>query len=195
MKKITCLLVAAATVSLAGYGFNVSQGSSDGNQYVSPLRIEITGEAEETDFLPGAYCDARPAIRNKGEIDIYCFFEVNMPVFDAEDVELEKTESLIDPVPLVRYSVEPSWRLIKETTDSGIRTEVYIYTDILKPGEETAPLFDGWQVPNFKVRDNRCGKYSFIEIAEKTAEMQIHGYAIQTSGAGTKPEDIWRMVK
>ena len=160
-----------------------------------PLWIEITGEAEESDFLPGASCDARPAIRNQGEIDIYCFFEVSMPLFGKEDVELEKTELPMDPVPLVCYNADSAWTLVTETTDSGVQTEVYIYSDILKPGEGTAPLFDGWRVPDFKVCDNRCGKYSFTEIAEKTAEIQIHGYAIQTSGVGTEPDEIWSMMK
>lgn len=66
----------------------------------APLKIEVVGEAEMY-LLPGAALKGKPAIHNVGSMDVYCFMQIEMPVFPSETVDLEADEPAADPISLL----------------------------------------------------------------------------------------------
>lgn len=162
-----------------------------------PMHIEVVGETE-MDFFPGAVMEGRPAIENKGSMEVYCFMTVETPVFPAGTVALEADEPVADPVPLIRFTVSDAWTLVKETETDGIRTDVYAYgnPERLHPGETTDSLFNEWRVTNFRVRNGMCGNTAYSDLTAKAARFRIQGYAIQTEhiGDNTMPEALWQMI-
>lgn len=137
------------------------------------IKIEVTGDAEEMILIPNAVYEARPAIHNVGNIDVFCFFEVTMPML-AEDV------------PLVEYETTERWTLIREEAAEGCQILIYAYDAGLAPGEDTDPLFTSWRVVDFS-----SGEAD--ELADKIA---ICGYAIQTAGfEHSTPEQRWEAAK
>ena len=196
-KTMIAAMLLAGCFALTGCASQEMQPSFTETQ-TSPLKIEVIGETE-MDFFPGAVMDGKPAVENKGSMDVYCFMTVETPVFPAEAVALEADEPAGDPVPLVRFTISDTWMLVKETEENGIRTGVYAYgtPERLKPGEATDSLFTEWRVTNFRVRNGMCGETAYSEICERAAGFRIQGYAIQADHIGDNPppEVLWQMIK
>ena len=163
----------------------------------APLKIEVVGEAEMY-LLPGAALKGKPSIHNVGSMDVYCFMQVEMPVFPSETVDLEADEPAADPVSLLCFTVSDVWTLVEQTEADGMRTAVYAYGTPMRlhPGETTDNLFTEWRVTNFRVRNGLCGDYTYRELTEKAAQFHIQGYAIQADhiGENLTPETLWQML-
>lgn len=143
--------------------------------------------------LPGDESSLDLPKANSWGFDSYVFFEVSIPVFNRNEIDLdEQMEG--DHIPVLTFTPNEGWTRIEENEADGVLTTVWFYTTPVDAGQPFTPLFDEWTLTNFRVRNGICGEHTYDEIIEAANEARVTRYSLQAVMDGT-PETLWGMVK
>ena len=106
------------------------------------IRIELT-EPSFTDgcrIWPGSHTKKDPRIRNTGTHPVVAFMEIDVPF--AEAVIQAGQQEMISSQPLFSFRIPDTWKYLSEKSQEHEKTLIYGYTKLLKPEDETEPLFE-----------------------------------------------------
>ena len=143
--------------------------------------------------LPGDESSLDLPKANSWGYDSYIFFEVSIPVFSRDEVELDEPMEG-DQIPVLTFMPNEGWTRIEENTEGGVWRTVWFYSFPVASGAGFPPLFDEWTLTNFRVRNGICGEHTYSEIIEAANRAQVKRYSLQAVMDGT-PETLWGMVK
>ena len=117
---------------------------------------------------PGDSMTISPALTNDGNVPMYMFIRVEMPVYGAAGL----------------YEIESSWDLIESgTNDDGVWVEVYRYGE-LDPDQTTSALADHMTMVDMPNAD-------FTRLADLNVSME--GFGCATDGVSL--DGAWGRIK
>lgn len=149
--------------------------------------------SEPQTALPGDESSLSLPTSNSWGYDSYLFFEVSIPVFSRDEVELDEPMEG-DQIPVLTFTPNLGWTRIEEKTEGGVWRTVWFYSSPVNTDQPFPPLFDEWTLTNFRVRNGICGEHTYSEIIEAANSALVKRYSLQAVMDGT-PETLWGMVK
>ena len=184
MKLLATALAAGILIASTASTYTPSTATSTYTASFKVAQTVLPGDASSLDF-PTA---------NSWGFNSYFFFEVSIPTFPADTVELdEQMEG--DQIPVLTFTPNEGWTRIEENTECGVWKTVWFYSFPVASGDTFLPLFDEWRLTNFRVVNGVCGEHTYSEIIEAANEASITHYRLQADGISGEPAVLWGMVK
>lgn len=144
--------------------------------------------------VPGGASSLNLPTSNSWGYDSWIFFEVSIPVFNRDEVELDEQMDG-NQIPVLTFTPNEGWTRIEENEADGVLTTVWFYSTPVDADQPFLPLFDEWTLTNFRVRNGICGSHTYSEIIEAANKAVVHRYSLQADGINGDPETLWGMVK
>ncbi len=183
-KTIRIFCIAIAVVAALAVGTTVAfmtDFSSKENNFsygASALElVEKTWEStplEDKTLYPGRVILKDPAVKNTGNVDVYVFMSVKVPIRAVKTVSSDG--SLINPVSpceLFSYEIKSGWEQIDSISEKTYMNYIYAYSaGALKPSATTSELFDRVTVAN--VLEGQLSQGDILNIPVKVWGIQAN---------------------
>ena len=186
-------LLAAALVGLLATGCThtvpTPTAAAATSSYTATMKV-----AEPQVAVPGGASSLDLPTTNFWGFDSWLFFEISVPVFDRDEVELDDPMEG-DHIPVLTFNPNEGWELIEENEADGVLTTVWFYSTPVAADAAFSPLFDEWTLTNFRVRNGQCGSHTYSEIVAAANEARVTRYSLQADGISGEPAVLWSMVK
>lgn len=136
-------------------------------------------------IYPGQILKKDPVIKNTGTNEANVFLEVEIPMAEISIVDTYSNQKLpAKNVELFTFLAEESeWTLLFQKQERNVKTYVYGYRKLLKPGETTAPLFERVTMVNYLEGE--------LDPTE-TYEMPVKAKVIQTQSKEKSLKEIYQ---
>ena len=126
---------------------------------------------EDRTVYPGKVVTKDPTVTNTGDTAVYAYLEVKIPRAKVRTVDSDESITEATVHNLFSYTADSDWSEIENTSDDKWNTIIYVYNNVLNPGEATEPLFESVQYLN--IAEGELKK-------DTRLDMPINAYAIQT---------------
>lgn len=126
---------------------------------------------EDRIVYPGKVVTKDPTVTNTGETAVYAYLEVKIPRAKVRTVDSDESITEATVHNLFSYTADSDWLEIENTSDDKWNTIIYVYNNVLNPGDETEPLFES--VKYLNIVEGELEK-------DTRLDMPINAYAIQT---------------
>ena len=187
-------ILAAALVGLLATGCTRTVPTPAAAPVTSSYTASFKVISEPQTVVPGGASSLDLPTSNSWGFDSWLFFEVSIPTFDADTVELdEKMDG--DHIPVLTFTPNEGWIKIEESEGDGILTTVWFYSTPVGADQPLSPLLDEWVLTNFRVRNGICGEHTYSEIIDAANRAEVTRYSLQADGISGDPETLWNMVK
>lgn len=124
---------------------------------ISEPKVDLIASVPEgVSVAPGEVIDYAPYIQNTCEGNVYTAIIFECAGYDSGAVEMDEKyvadEDPEDPIPAFLVNTNDCWVLKDTSIADGTMKRIYLYTEILAPGESTPPLCDSIQFNLFSIR-------------------------------------------
>ena len=193
--KRTLLAAALAGILITCTACSTTQTTTTDDLATATSQYTVTMKVAEPQVaVPGGASSLDLPTANSWGFDSWLFFEVSIPVFDADTVELDEQMDG-DQIPVLTFTPNPGWELVEENEADGVLTTVWFYSTPVDADQPFTPLFDEWTLTNFRVHSGICGEHTYSEIIDAANEAKVTRYSLQADGISGDPETLWSMVK
>lgn len=126
-----------------------------------------------------------PVVKNTGTNEANVFLEVEIPMAEISTVDASSNQKLpAKSMELFTFQAEESeWALLFQKQEQNVKSYVYGYRKLLKPGEVTAPLFETVTMVNYLEGE--------LDLA-KTYEIPVKAKVIQTQSKEKSLKEIYQ---
>ena len=194
IKKVTftvtgILLGAGLTVGLTGAYLWNTTGEIRNVVTAGNVKAELMEEhwkpLKGEKIYPGQVLNKDPVVKNTGTNEANVFLEVEIPMAEISIVDTSSNQKLpAKNMELFTFLAEESeWTLLFQKQEQNVKSYVYGYRKLLKPGEVTAPLFEKVTMVNYLEGE--------LDPA-KTYEMPVKAKVIQTQSKEKSLKEIYQ---
>ena len=200
LKKLLYVVSAAVLTIAVSVGTTVSTVTDaeekENNFSVASASLTVTEplwenlEDEDKVLYPGKKIVKDPTIINNGEVSLYVYARVQVPVKTVRTVSEDGTEIIESAAhPLFTYEINDGWALLASSQSSSVSTAEYVYAGgSVAPGESAPPIFDS--VTFLNVLEGELPQDTQLEIV-------VYGVGIQSdyvTGGGSASFDQLRSI-
>lgn len=191
--KIKKAAVAAVIVGMVCAGGTVAYLTDNEkvvNEFtVGSVEIELlepNWKPEENKMLvPAQEILKDPQIKHTGKSDAFVYLEVAIPIKNVVTVDKEGNRTESSDTELFSFTAGKDWTLLHSEKKGTDQIYVYAYNKILKPSENTTPLFE---------------KVVFANVIEGQLDAQkmsvpVKAYAIQSANTGGNSGSVIEQAK
>nr|WP_294525156.1 hypothetical protein [uncultured Blautia sp.] len=131
---------------------------------------------KKTYLHPGESTEKDPIVKNTGLNDEYAFLEICIPkrtiaiIDDSTKIKTDKESR-----ELFTFEAEKGWELVEQREQTDQKIYVYGYSEILKPGEQTEPLFRNICAVNYLEGDLKGDEVFSIQVKAKVIQANVEG--------------------
>lgn len=173
----------------------IPSGAATGTSAEESVYTATFSVAEEEKIItPGGTTSADLPEINSWGFDSWIFLRVSVPVYPADEVELEPGEVAGEWIPILTFNAGEGWEVVEKELTECMLTTVWFYTTTVAHNQHFTPLIEDWCMTNFRVRNGICGDHTYTEITERLNETMVERFSLQADGISGTAEELWQMV-
>ena len=197
MKRLIIAISLFLTILIVGSAPIISPESkavteTQSTRYIASFHVE---KPRDSVISPGGSTAAGLPEKNDWGFNSWLFMEVSVPFFPLSEIEVESGVEAGEYVPVLTFLPSSDWVLFEEEIDGGFWRTIWFYSKSISVGQHFSPLFDSWNMTNFRVRNGVCGQHSYQEITAALNMATVQRYSLQSDGIAGDPAVLWSLLK